>query len=295
MSASNATITPVNIVLTPMRVTAYPVGSPSSGGVDLGGTEGGVTLSIKTDLADIMVDQFGKTPINSIVSGHAFGVKCTLAETANKARWKEAFPHFNLVTDGSGNTLFVFNMEVGDSLLSHAGRLNLHPLDKPDNDTSQDININLAACKSAAELKYGPDKQVGIAVEFMVYPDTTVIPARFMTFGDPTISPVAATAAAAVPGSNTGNGTVSSPVAFSGVTITETITLSCVAVDSSHGNVFTVIGSVSGSLGTIEIASTSGGTQNFSNPKIGFTLHQGTVEYAYGDSFTIATVAANYA
>lgn len=293
MSQSNANVTPQDIVLTPMRVTAYPAGNTTDG-VDLGGTEGGVTLSIKVATADIMVDQYGKTAINKIVSGQTFGVKCTLSETANKARWKTAFPYFDLVTDNTGNTLFVINMAIGDDLLSRAGKLVLHPLSKPDADKSEDITINLAACIAAAELKYSPDKQVGIAVEFAVFPDTSVSPARFMTYGDPSIGVVAAIAGSPTAGSNTGNGTVTSATAYSGKTVTETLTLACVAVDSTYGNVFTVTGSVSGQLGSLTVGKTSGSTASFTNPKVSFTMTQGTTEWAHGDSFTIAMTAANY-
>jgi hypothetical protein len=291
MSASNAMVSPQNIVLTPMRVTAFPHGGGT--GVDLGGTTEGVTLSIKTSFADIMVDQYGKTVLNSVVSGHTFGVKCVFAETADKTKWKQAFPNFQLVSTSTG--LFVINMAVGDDLLSHAGKLILHPLSKPDADLSEDVTINLAACKGASELKYGPDKQVGLAVDFEIFPDTTVSPARFMTYGDPTIGIVQATAGAPTAGSNTGNGTITSQVAYSGFTATETITISCIAVDSTHGNIFKVFGSVSGLLGEFTLASTSTSVFNFTNPKISFTATQGTVEFVYGDSFTIATVASNYA
>jgi hypothetical protein len=293
MSTSQATVTPANIILTPMRVTLFPAGSPMSGGVDLGGTTGGVDLSIKTQYADIMVDQFGKTVLNKIVSGHTFTMKTVLAEAANKANWKVAFPNFQLAATGTG--IFVFNMEVGDDLLSKAGKLVLHPLSKPNSDLSEDITINLAACTSATELKFGPDKQIGLSVEFEIFPDTTVIPARFLTFGDPTINLVVATAAAATAGSNTGNGTITSQLAYSGYTATETVTILCIGVDSTHGDIFTVTGSVSGLLGEFTLGHTSGNTFNFTNPKLSFTATQGSATFVYGDSFTIATVASNYA
>jgi hypothetical protein len=293
MTTSYSQVNPGDIVLSPMRITAYPPGGGA--GVDLGGTEGGVILSLKTDLAPILVDQYGKTEINHKVSGQHYSVKTILAQSADKTKWKQAFPHFDLITDISGHTLFVINAKIGDDLLSHAGKLVLHPLANADADLSQDYTIDLAACKSASELKYGPEKQIGLGVEFHVYLNTTVSPARFLTYGDRSIGIVHASAGAAVAGVNTGNGTIGTIAAYDGHTKTETITLLCVAVDPTHGNVFSVTGSLSGLLGNFTLAAANLSTATFTQADISFVATQGSTQFAYGDSFTIATVAANFA
>lgn len=293
MSASNATVTVADIVLSPMRVTFTPPGGSAH---DLGGTTGGVTLSIKTDLAEIMVDQLGKTTLDQAVAGHHFQIKLDLAELTDKLRiWKTAFPYMNLVTDGSGHYLGIFVSQIASRMAAMAGVLLLHPLSLADGDHSQDITIELAACQSAAEVKYGPDKQSGLACTFQVYPNMSVIPARFMRYGDTSIGVVNATAAAAVPGSNTGNGAITLPVAFNGATVTETVTILCIAKDSGNGNIFSVTGSVSGLLGNVILAAANGSVFNFVSSKLTFTITQGTVEFVDTDSFTIATVASNYA
>ncbi len=51
------------------------------GGVDLGLTQGGVDVTVKTDTHKVMVDQFGKTPINEYIMGREVTVKCPLAES----------------------------------------------------------------------------------------------------------------------------------------------------------------------------------------------------------------------
>lgn len=51
------------------------------GGVDLGYTQGGVEVTVKTDTHKVNVDQFGKTPINEYIMGREVMVKCPLAET----------------------------------------------------------------------------------------------------------------------------------------------------------------------------------------------------------------------
>ena len=51
------------------------------GGVDLGYTQGGVDVTVKTDTHKVNVDQFGKTPINEYIMGREVMVKAPLAET----------------------------------------------------------------------------------------------------------------------------------------------------------------------------------------------------------------------
>lgn len=286
MSASNSIITPPDIVLSPMRVTYN--------GVDLGGTEGGVTFSPKYDIADIMVDQYGKTKIDGVVSGEHFNVKFTLAETKNKSNWKVAFPHSKLVgSGGEGSESIYFDMQIGDKLSNHTAVLILHPLSAVDGDLSQDIMIYKAVALSASELKYGPDKQVGLAVEMEALPDTNVIPARFCLYGDPSIGIINASAGAAVPGmSNVGNGTIGAIGVNNAKTETETVTVQCVGQTS--GNDFSVTGSLSGPLGDLHLNAASGSLIHFVAPPISFTITQLGTQFAYGDVFTIPTTGANY-
>lgn len=51
------------------------------GGVDLGYTQGGVEVTVKTDTHKVNVDQFGKTPINEYIMGREVTVKVPLVET----------------------------------------------------------------------------------------------------------------------------------------------------------------------------------------------------------------------
>lgn len=291
--ASTANINPQAIQLAPMRVSAS--------GVDLGGTDGGVTLMVKTDLADIHVDQYGKTVINSKVLGQVFGMKFVLAETLDQAKWKVAFPHAKLVKSGM-NSMVYFDMQTGDDLLSHAVQWTFHPLDKDDNDLTDDITIFQGTAKSASEVKWGPDKQNGLQVELQVFPDTATNPPKFMVHGDPSIGVVNASAGVpAAGGGNTGNGTITSVLASNKYTVTETITLTCVGIGGSSSTEFSVNGSVSGALGVFNVAHASSSTATFvpNSPSpagyVSFVATQGSTAWAVGDSFTIAMTAANYA
>lgn len=285
MSASNSTITPANIILTPVRVTFN--------GVDLGGTTGGVSTAPKYKLSNITVDQYGDTVVDAVVSGQHYNVKFILAESKNKANWKVAFPHAKLLT---GNTNVYFDMQVGDKVSLHAAALLLHPLSNVDSDLSGDLLFYKAVAMSATEIKYGPDKQIGLSVEMMILPDTSLLPARFVMHGDPANGIVNATAAGAVAGGgNTGNGTITSQTPTNAGTKTETITVQCIGIGAAGATVIEVSGSVSGILGVFSVAAASTSTHTFNSPQVNFIMTQGTVTFVVGDTFTIATVAANYA
>lgn len=68
-------------------------------GVDLGLTQGGVEVSVKTDTHNVNVDQFGKTNINDLILGRNVMVKCPLAETTLR-NLVTIMPGSSLVTDG---------------------------------------------------------------------------------------------------------------------------------------------------------------------------------------------------
>lgn len=278
MSLSNATITPALMELTPMRVT-YD-------GVDLGGTLEGVTVSIETDKAEIKADQFGTSPLDKRATGLKVTVKTTLSEIQLKDNVKVLFPHQSLITSGPNKAMY-FTNPVGASDIAVAKVLVLHPLSKADADKSGDFKCYLACADEKIEAKFTADKQVGYAVTWTIYPDTSVVPARYLFMGDPTIGLVAATAGSPVL-TGTGNGTMTGVSVFSGTTVTETITATCVTA-VANGGVFNVNGSVSGPLGlaTVGVA--------FVTSKIAFTINDGSTDFIVGDAFTVATTAANYA
>lgn len=64
---------PNNIRLGPCRILW--------GGVDLGLTKGGVEVEVTTSSKEVVIDQFGETPINEYITGRKLMVKCPFAET----------------------------------------------------------------------------------------------------------------------------------------------------------------------------------------------------------------------
>lgn len=180
---STANVTGSNLELTPMRVTFD--------GVDLGGTLDGVAVGIQYKLSDLMADQMGSTPIDSRISGQEFTVKLRLAEIQNFDNWLVAFPHASLEEAISPDTekAIYFDAQIGGGMLAKAKELVLHPLSKDDADLSGDFMFWKAVASSASEVKYGPEEQSALEVEFKIYPDTATSPARFFIYGDASLAP----------------------------------------------------------------------------------------------------------
>ena len=277
---SFATVTTNNMELSPMRV--------KFNGVDLGGTLDKVVVHIEVGKSPIKADQSGETERDRRVSKQGFKVSTKLTEIRNKDQWKVAFPSMREVVSGLNKAIYV-EAAIGASDQAAAGILLLHPLSKADADLSGDYKFYKAVAAEVSEISYGPTEQAGLKVEWLILPDDSVQPERFFFHGDPTIALTAASAGAAVAGGgNTGNGTVSAISVSNAYTKTETITLTLIHAATNSG-IFQVSGSLSGALGNATV-----GVGFTSNP-ISFLVNDGATDFAIGDTFTIATVASNYA
>lgn len=281
---SFATVTPGNMELTPCRVTY--------GGVDLGGTLGNVTVKPKYGKADIMADQFGKSVLDRVVSSIECTIEFEIAEVLKPENWKVVFPNADLITSGM-NKAIVWRSKIGSHDLSLAQQLRLHPLSLGDGDVSSDMTFFKAVSTEDSQYVFDPSKQSSLKLIMAVYLDTSVQPARLWVRGDPTILPVAASVGAPV-FSGTGNGTLTA-LAAGAKTITETITFACVGVPAANKSNWYVSGSLSGSIGMVDITSGApGGSANFSFPEISGTITDGSTDFVVGDQFTVATTAPNY-
>jgi hypothetical protein len=92
----------------------------SFGGVDLGYTQGGVDVTVKTDTHKVNVDQFGKTPINEYIMGRQVLVKCPLAETT-LPNLVAIMPGSTLVVNGgayaTGTMTIATNLTQGQTII----------------------------------------------------------------------------------------------------------------------------------------------------------------------------------
>lgn len=275
--ASFATVTPANISISPVRLTFD--------GVDLGGVEGDVTVSIEQSNSEIKVAQYGDSLIDLVNKGTLIKVKARLLEVS-AAQIKRLFPASLLGTNGN-----YFATNVGTKLSAFAKQLVIHPLDRADADLTHDIVLFKAVSMSPAEIPYGPETITGFEIEFVALPDFSVgAQARFAFIGDPAVGLINASAAAAVAdGGNTGDGTVGTVSVSNTATKTETITMTCVA-EAANGGTFEVVGGDSRALGNAIVGSQFTADDN----SVIFTISDGATDFILGDIFTVATTAANY-
>lgn len=275
--SSQATLNTQNFLLSPMIF--------KFGGIDLGATDGGVQVSVKTKTAQKKADQTGDTPLGEVVVGQDITLKAKFAEVKDLSKWKMAFPYGKLITSG-GKTLFMIDNQVGVDLFNFADTLSLHPQEKDTSDKSFDINWFKAVAKAASTISFDASKQSVLDVEFQCVVDFSTLPARYMTVGDPTVGLVAATFTQSAY-TGTGNGT-SSGLSAGSKAVTENVTARCIAV-AGGVYIFEVIGSVSGPLGNA-----TAGTP-FTSQHGNFTITDGATHFVLNDEFTFASVAANYA
>jgi hypothetical protein len=89
-------------------------------GTDLGYTSGGVEVTVATDTHKVMVDQFGKTPINEYIMGRTVSAKCPLAETTLE-NMVAIMPGATLTTVGgaaaTGSITVTTNLTDGQTLV----------------------------------------------------------------------------------------------------------------------------------------------------------------------------------
>jgi len=163
--------------LTPMRVTFD--------GVDLGGTLANVVISTKYSKSNIMADQSGSTVRDRRVSGIEITVTTELTEIQNKDIWAVVFPHATLIA--TGTKAIVFKENMGDSDLSKATLLKLHPLSKADADETGDYNFYKAVASAESSITYGPNEQARLKIVWNILPDESVQPNQFFKYGDPAV------------------------------------------------------------------------------------------------------------
>jgi hypothetical protein len=260
-------------------------------GVDIGFTMGGVEVSAKYMKGDLTADYFGKVAVDRVNIGSEFTIKTKLAQITAES-FKKAFPYASIV--GTTVKTVLFGNNVGEHDIDIAAPLVFHPVNRLETDLTHDWTFHLVLANGESAIKYDAENQISLDVTFQVYPDLSK-PDKSMwaIYGDPSQGAVSASAGAPV-FVGAGNGTLDTIVLNSAKAVTETVTATCIAT-ALNGGIFEVIGSVSGSMGNARVSNTFySDTANPPQSKIQFMIHDGTADFALGDSFTIAVTAANY-
>jgi hypothetical protein len=191
-------------------------------GVDLGYTQGGVEVSVKTDTHKVNIDQYGKTAINELLMGRDISAKTNLAETTLD----------NLVAIMPGASLVV----VGGSAASGTITVATLPV------AGDTIVINGTTVTFRAAL-------TGVGVESLIGGTAAltgpILAAALNASTDPGISAASYSAAAAVITATYGNQLVY------GVT----------GAKSTDGNAFTLVTGTAGAKVTMSAATLTGGAE----------------------------------
>lgn len=129
----------------------------------LGLTKGGCELTYTPEWFDITVDQFGKTPTESVLVGEKVKVKVPLAETDLDKL--ELFSHTaKKITSGQKEKI-TFGRRPGFRLAHLAGKLRMHPVAMGD-DISEDVTIYKAVNTAPLNLVYKLDAERIYSTEF---------------------------------------------------------------------------------------------------------------------------------
>jgi hypothetical protein len=149
------------------------------GGVDLGYTKGGVSVSANTDTYEVKVDQFGESPISENITARSVTVTVPMAETTID----------NLVSimpgatkKGTTDVYVEVETAIGTNLLTLSKELRLRPLAMADDtdvtagvltagDNSEDFVVHKAGTGGALEFAYNHDSERVFNVTFKGYPN----------------------------------------------------------------------------------------------------------------------------
>lgn len=184
MGLSYATLTPGKMELSPVRVKFKKAGALTF--VDLGGTSSGVTIETKYEKAEIKADQMGTTVIDRRVKGLIVTVTTELLEIQNMETVEVLFPHATIVGT-TPNFRLDFKSKVGESDLSVAGQLLIHPLSLDDLNVSADYNFYKVCSSAESSVVYTAENQAKLKIVWNILPDFSTSPPRFYSYGDTTL------------------------------------------------------------------------------------------------------------
>lgn len=133
------------------------------GGIDLGHTLDGVELTVDRELADVLVDRYGSTPVDKVVVGTSGKAKFKLAQWDNR-QWDTAFPEGQNI-DTATNDQTGLGTDAGYSLRQDAKQLVIHPLKYAAGDLSHDVTLYMCVNTGSVTLPFKVKDQLVLEVE----------------------------------------------------------------------------------------------------------------------------------
>lgn len=156
-----------------MDIAQVEVSGPCSivfNGVNLGHTLDGVTFNAEREFLDVVVDRYGSSPIDKVLTGTNVTVTVQLAQWS----WRNlnvAMPETSSY-DGAGVADRAdIGGDAGYSLRADSAVLVIHPLKNAATDFSEDITIYKAVSGAPITLDLKVDAQLVIEIEFQALVD----------------------------------------------------------------------------------------------------------------------------
>ena len=186
-------------------LTAIKAGvcSISYGGTVLGFTQDGATVNIASNYEDVVVDEYGETPVDAIKTGEEVTVVVRLSEFSYD-NLLAVLPGAAKVTDGSKDKVTGGNIS-GFLARSTAAELILHPIKNAAGVLTEDFTIYLAYISEPVEFGYLHNDVRSYEVTFRAVVDVNKSDGNLLyAYGDTTASAdtTAPTVASVVPVDN---------------------------------------------------------------------------------------------
>lgn len=137
----------------------------------LGQTNGGVEFTYERETEELIVDKYGKTPMDIILTGNNLMLKCNLAEMTTLNKYY-SMPEGKYAALGVDSKLGI-GRTSGFSFASRQALMRLHPRKNIPSARDEDVYIFKAVPVDSIELPYKIDEQQVLAVTFKALVDET--------------------------------------------------------------------------------------------------------------------------
>jgi len=139
---------------------------------DLGKTNGGVTVTIKDDSVDLVSDQYGSSPEDTIITGTSVEVTMALAEIDISTLESILQPQIDTAGETSSADAVAGRNKVGTSLLTEGAILKLtkYAGGAPSTDAKDVLVFPAAAPLGDVELSYDASNQRVLNATFKCFP-----------------------------------------------------------------------------------------------------------------------------
>lgn len=134
-------------------------------------TKGGIVFQATTNKQDITVDQYGDTPVKSIMKGRTCQVTVPFA-LHDLEKLSKVIPNSTLVADATDpeKKKLVVKSQAGFDMLSAAKPLVIKPTD-PSATANDWITVPLAGAMADPEYTFDSDNERIVNITFVGYPD----------------------------------------------------------------------------------------------------------------------------